>query len=95
MTLRFLHFVEPVIVHSEFLGRLEQAEVSLRTAHRAAEGLGPVINIIKPAASVGRIVGRRRSAANLSVGLGERTKSEGAMWPRSNHVARLEPAGGQ
>jgi hypothetical protein len=28
MTLRFLHFVEPVIVHSEFLGRLEQAEVS-------------------------------------------------------------------
>ena len=29
MTLRLLHFVEPVIVHSELFARLNQVEVSL------------------------------------------------------------------
>jgi hypothetical protein len=43
-----LDFVEPIIVHSEFIGRLDQAEVSLRSAYRAAEGFGPVIYVMQP-----------------------------------------------
>ena len=47
MALGLLHFVEPVIMHSEFLRGLDKAEIGLRTAHRAAEGLGPVIDIVQ------------------------------------------------
>ena len=45
MALRFLHFVEPDAVHAEFLDGLDQAEVSVRTAYRAAESLGPLVHI--------------------------------------------------
>jgi hypothetical protein len=49
MALGLLDFVEPIIVHSEFFGRLDQAEVSLRSAYRTAEGFGPVIYAHLPA----------------------------------------------
>jgi hypothetical protein len=47
MAVGFLDFVKPIVMHPEFLGRLDQAEVSLRTTYRAAESLGPVIDIMQ------------------------------------------------
>jgi hypothetical protein len=86
--------VQPIVVHSEFFGRLNQAEVSLRTAHRAAEGFGPVIDIVKPCELQSSIAPADIAAKpHLPVGLGECAEGEGAMRPGSNHGARLEPTG--
>ena len=96
MTLGLLDFVKPIVVHAEFLRRLDQAEVSLRTADRATEGLGPVIDIVQAGELQSGITPADIAAQpHLPVGLGECAKGEGAMRPGSNHAARLEPAGSQ
>jgi hypothetical protein len=88
--------VQPIVVHSEFLGRLDQAKVSLRTAPRAAESLGPVIDIMQPCElQTGVAAADIATQPHLPVGLGERAEGEGTMRPGSNHAAKLERAGGQ
>jgi len=75
-------------VHSEFLGRFDQAEVSAGAAYRAAKSLGPVIDIKQPREPQSGIASADIAAEpHLSVGLGERAKGEGAMRPGSNHGA--------
>jgi hypothetical protein len=96
MALRFLYLVDPIVGHAIFRDRFDQAEVSLRTAHRAAESLGPVIDIVQSRELQSGIASADIAAEpHLSVGLGECAKGEGTMRPRSNHTARLEPVGGQ
>ncbi len=96
MALRFLHFVEPDVVHAEFLDGLDQTEVGLRPAHRAAEGLGPLIDIVQPCELQPGIAAADIAAEpHLSIGLGECAEGEGTIGPRSNHGARLEPANDQ
>src|SRR6266851_3203382 len=94
MTLRFLDFVEPIVGHAIFRDRLDQAEVSLTAAPRAAESFGAIVDIVQ-AAELQRRVSSADIAAqpHLPVGLGERAEGEGAMRPRSNHGARLAAAG--
>jgi len=95
MPLRLLTLIQTIIVHAEFFGWLDQAEVSLRTAYRATESLGPVIDIMQSGELQSGIASADIAAEpHLSIGLGECPEGEGAMWPRSNHGARLEGAGG-
>ena len=82
--------------YSVIRDRFDQAEVSLRTAHRAAEGLGPVIDIVQSREFQSGLASADIAAQpHLSVGLGESAKGEGAMGPGSNHGTRLEPAASQ
>ena len=48
MAFRFLHFVEPVVGHAIFCDRLDQAEVSLTAAPRAAEGFRAIVDVVQP-----------------------------------------------
>jgi hypothetical protein len=96
MALGLFDFVETIVVHSEFLDRLDQAEVSFRTARRAAESLGPVIDIMQSRELQSGIASADIAAEpHLPVGLGECPKDEGAIRPGSNHGASLEPADSQ
>ena len=85
MTFRLLRLIQTVVVHSELLGRLDQAKVSFRTADRAAEGLGPVIDIVQPGELQPGIASTDIAAQpHLSVGLGERAAGE-------DDTARVQP----
>jgi hypothetical protein len=47
VALRFLDFVEPIVGHAIFRDRLDQAEVGLGSASRAAEGLSAIVDVVQ------------------------------------------------
>ena len=92
MALRFLHFVDPIVGHAIFRDRLDQTEMGLAAASRAAESLGAIVDVVQASEAQARVAPANIAAQpHLPVGLGERAEGEGTMRPGSNHGARLEP----
>ena len=91
-----LDLIQAIVLHAPLCDRLDHTELCFPSTSRATEGLGAGIDIVQAAELQACVTSADIAAEpHLSIGLGESAKSEGAMRPRSDHEARLEPAGGQ